>query len=550
MMRNALAACLALAFAGAATAATNPFSDVPRTHWAYKAIQTAVDAGVLEGYDGKFHGEKLINRYQMAVIIKRILDNVGKAGGPAKAGMSGDDVKNLEAMMIEFADELALLNVKVSTLEDSFVELRGEVDRMKMGAGSKGMSASGLSSAFTGFLSVGLISTDDGGAGIAPPGGFNGPIRTRYTGTSGDQTFFTIPQASIALDHEVGKGIGLHVQYDYETDGASNAAATAGIPAGQGVGLNEAYLFVDELFGDIGGKIGGFAMPFQSWEINGPFRTSNETITASAKNTFFEANRVVGLELTKTQDVDPADVKWHFGLFNGGDIGIGAGGFATMAAASPAGAVAAGGIGFMNDAAGLGALNRSGTFDDSFGFYLDIESGDNPDRSWGWRVGFFDNGGDAGAVPVAPVGALPAGLANSLEIDGFQIGFWWKNDTFKVQFEYLTADAEAPVAGVPFGNDADLDAWYLSVNFKMNDDTSLTLRYDDWENEVSVAPGVINAGNIVEGDAITFAWNKKINDTSMFQFEWLSTDEDSNTGVLGGADIDDDLIQFRYKVWF
>ncbi|MCB1033981.1 MAG: S-layer homology domain-containing protein, partial [Acidobacteria bacterium] len=110
------ASALAFAMAGAVFAQRNPFTDVPRTHWAYSAIQRAVDAGVLEGYDGKFHGEKLINRYQMAVIIKRILDNFGKAGGPSAAGMSSGDVKNLEAMMIEFADELALLNVKVSTL--------------------------------------------------------------------------------------------------------------------------------------------------------------------------------------------------------------------------------------------------------------------------------------------------------------------------------------------------------------------------------------------------------------------------------------------------
>ena len=538
------ASVLAIAMAGAAHAASNPFSDVPRTHWAYKAIQTAVDAGVLEGYDGKFHGEKLINRYQMAVIIKRILDNVGKAGGPMKAGMSNDDVKNLEAMMIEFADELALLNVKVSTLEDSFVELRGEVDRMKMGGGSTGMSAGGLSHAFTGFVSVGLISTDDGGAGIPPPGGFAGGVRTRYTGTTADQTFFTIPQASIALDHEVGEGIGLHVQYDYQTDGASSGAG-AGVGLGQGVGLNEAYLFVDELFGDIGGKIGGFALPFQSWEINGPFRSSNETITASAKNTFFEASRVVGLELTKTKDVDPSDVKWHFGLFNGSDIA-----FAPGATGIAAAGIAAGGIGFMNDAAGLGALNASASVDDSFGFYLDIESGDDPEKNWGWRIGFFDNGGDASAVPAVPIGALPTGLANSLEIDGFQIGFWWKNDTFKVQFEFLTGDAEAPAAvGAIFGNDADFDTFYLSVNFKMNDDTSLTLRYDDWENEVNAGPGAF--GNELEGDAITFAWNKKINDTSMFQFEWLSVDEETNSAPgLAASDIDDDIVQFRYKVWF
>jgi len=103
------------------------FSDLPRTHWAFSAVQRSVDAGILQGFDGKFHGEKLINRYQMAVIIKKILAIQG--GG--NTGMTSDDVRNLEQLTIEFADELALLNVKVSTLEDSLTELRNEVDNLK-----------------------------------------------------------------------------------------------------------------------------------------------------------------------------------------------------------------------------------------------------------------------------------------------------------------------------------------------------------------------------------------------------------------------------------
>jgi hypothetical protein len=512
------ASALAFAMAGASFAA-NPFSDVPRTHWAYKAIQKAVDAGVLEGYDGKFHGQKLINRYQMAVIVKRILDNVGTAGGASAAGMSSEDVRNLEAMMIEFADELALLNVKVSTLEDSFVELRGEVDGLKAGSGSRSMTASsaGLANAFTGFVSVGLMNTDDNAAAVAPAPANAAGSRTRYAGTA-DQTFFTIPQASIALDHEVSDGIALHVQYDYSTD-ALNAV-------GGGVGLNEAYLFVDEIFGDIGGKVGGFAMPFQSWEINGPFRTASNTITPSAKNTFFEAARVVGLELTKTQDVDPADIKWHLGIFSGGDVAMAAG---------------ASTVGAMSDAVGLGSLGTTGTFDDQFGYYLDIESGDDPEKDWGWRVGLFDNGGDNSAV-TAGAPAI-AGLANSQEVDGWQVGFWWKNEDFKVQFEMLDATSEANLGAGVAGGQTDMNAWYFMVNWTMNEDSTITLRYDDWENEINTTP--IGGTN---GDAFTFAWNKKINDTSMFQFEWISPDEELNTGT--SSDVSDDLVQFRYKVWF
>ncbi len=519
---KALAAgTLAMAALASSTIA-GPFSDVPRSHWAYGALTRAVDAGVLEGYDGKFHGEKLINRYQMAVIIKRLLDSVGRSGGPVAAGMNTEDVRNLEAMMIEFADELALLNVKVSTLEDSFVELRGEVDRMKMGHGASHMShdmggGGGLANAFTGFVSVGLISTDDGTSGVAPAGGFaaNGAQRTRYTATSQDQTFFSLPQASIALDTEVGDGVGLHVQYDYGTDALNGGAS---------VGLNEAYLFVDEIFGNIGGKIGGFALPFQSWEINGPMRTLNETITPSAKNTFLERFRPIGFELGKVQDVDPADVKWHLGVFTGSDSAVGG---------APA-------LGNLNDN-NQQRLSASNTFDDSFGYYLDVESGDDPDRNWGWRVGLFDMGGDNTAVPAGGAGAPAAGLANSQEVDGWQVGFWWKNDDFKVQFEYMGADSES-APGV--GGTTDLTAFYVALNWKMNEDSSITIRYDDWENEVNTP---VASGS--EGDAITFAWNKKLSDTSMFQFEWISPDE-QNIGGGNAADVDDDLVQFRYKVWF
>jgi hypothetical protein len=65
-----------LVLASLATAA-EPFRDVPQGHPARGAIEAVVDLGLLSGYEGKFHGEKLINRYQVAVIVKRTLDVLG-----------------------------------------------------------------------------------------------------------------------------------------------------------------------------------------------------------------------------------------------------------------------------------------------------------------------------------------------------------------------------------------------------------------------------------------------------------------------------------------
>lgn len=67
------------------TVAAGPkFSDVPKTHWAYEAIQTMAEGGLVAGYGGgKFGPNDTITVAQMATII-------GNAkGNPAKAGADG-----------------------------------------------------------------------------------------------------------------------------------------------------------------------------------------------------------------------------------------------------------------------------------------------------------------------------------------------------------------------------------------------------------------------------------------------------------------------------
>ena len=121
--------------AGAAAASENnggPFADVPRGHWAYDAVQKAAEAGKsCQGWNNsRFHGNKVVNRYQMAVVVARMLDRVGVLRANGKV-ITAQDIANLESLVIEFADELALLNVKVSTLEDTVAGLKKDVDLIK-----------------------------------------------------------------------------------------------------------------------------------------------------------------------------------------------------------------------------------------------------------------------------------------------------------------------------------------------------------------------------------------------------------------------------------
>lgn len=55
------------------------FQDVPKDHWAYKAVQRLASLGLLEGYSGsEFRGDQVVTRYELAVIVAKMLDNYNK----------------------------------------------------------------------------------------------------------------------------------------------------------------------------------------------------------------------------------------------------------------------------------------------------------------------------------------------------------------------------------------------------------------------------------------------------------------------------------------
>jgi len=139
-MRNITLATLFIFLFTTVAFAAAPFSDVKASHWAYDAISKLAAKGYIEGYkDGTFKGEKNLTRYELAMVISRLIDKFKGMGG-----VSPEDLRTLEKLTVEFSDELALLGVKVTALEDEMKMVKSDVASLKNnGAGNGKINLSG-----------------------------------------------------------------------------------------------------------------------------------------------------------------------------------------------------------------------------------------------------------------------------------------------------------------------------------------------------------------------------------------------------------------------
>jgi len=115
-------------------AGANPFSDVPFSHWAYDAVNKLAAKGIIQGYpDGTYKGEKHVTRYALAMIVAKMLANVEQMleKGVGSNLVTKADLQTLEKLTVEFADELALLGVKVTALEDDMQVVKEDVATLK-----------------------------------------------------------------------------------------------------------------------------------------------------------------------------------------------------------------------------------------------------------------------------------------------------------------------------------------------------------------------------------------------------------------------------------
>ncbi len=100
-----------------AQAPATPFADVPANHWAYQAIASLAADGLIEGYtDAQFKGDRPLSRYEMAVLVARVIAKV-QANGAGYA--SKVDLDKLQKLIDALKDELDSLGVRVTNIEDA-----------------------------------------------------------------------------------------------------------------------------------------------------------------------------------------------------------------------------------------------------------------------------------------------------------------------------------------------------------------------------------------------------------------------------------------------
>lgn len=99
------------------------FVDVPQGHWAYDAIEYAERVGCWEGYpDGTFRGNRNITRYEMAMLIQRIVQKCVAIPAATALPIPKEIIKNVPMAEKDKAAlaELDKVKVLVKKLEKEF----------------------------------------------------------------------------------------------------------------------------------------------------------------------------------------------------------------------------------------------------------------------------------------------------------------------------------------------------------------------------------------------------------------------------------------------
>ncbi len=125
-MKKAAGVVLLLIFGRVAAA----FPDVPASHWAYDAVEYLAARGLVIGYpDGEFKGDRVLTRYEYAMIIARLVQQLEQQLREIareeieKAGLGPELQKVLDELKASFEKELEDIRAQLQAHETRLAEL-------------------------------------------------------------------------------------------------------------------------------------------------------------------------------------------------------------------------------------------------------------------------------------------------------------------------------------------------------------------------------------------------------------------------------------------
>ena len=130
MLRRRLAFALGGILLASTTAWGAPlFPDVKDEHWAKDAVAKLAAQGLLEGYpDGTFKGDRAATRWEVAMIVARLLAKMEQANATFATKAELDEVRKLAAAL---KDELDAMGVRVTNLEENVDRLDKRVTELE-----------------------------------------------------------------------------------------------------------------------------------------------------------------------------------------------------------------------------------------------------------------------------------------------------------------------------------------------------------------------------------------------------------------------------------
>lgn len=159
------------------------FGDVPASHWAKDAIASLAAKGLIEGYpDGTFKGDRATTRYEMAMIVARLLAKVDQMGANYA---SKADMETMKTLANDLRDELSAMGVRVASTKDNLQKLDDRVTALEKITFYGSFDTVENTMGFTNGRSPTLLPKGLGTRYISDVGSIPGTQHNFFTGTPG-----------------------------------------------------------------------------------------------------------------------------------------------------------------------------------------------------------------------------------------------------------------------------------------------------------------------------------------------------------------------------